>query len=74
MPFNHQNAVTTWETVSIAKDGTLETVLMVETQLPLTPEHGKFEQDRLNALVEAIVGYMQEHNHIDRAELVPLRG
>ena len=69
----HDNAVFSWITLCIARDGATTTVLMIETDLSLNAEDPNYRKDAVDRLVAAAVAYVGDHPHIDTIEIEQLR-
>lgn len=66
---NDPHAVHTRETIRLARDGTMKTVLLVQTDLALNPDDPEHYRDAFANLTGRIRDYMKAHPHIDSADL-----
>ena len=67
--FEHPDASTCW--VSIEIENAPQRVLVVETELPLTPTEEDYDETRVNALVAAAQAFKADRgNGIDKIRLV----
>ena len=69
----HENAVASWVTLRVSRDGKITTILTIETDLDLNPEAHDYQKDKVNSLIDAAVAYIREHVRIDTIEIGPLR-
>jgi hypothetical protein len=67
--FEHPDAATCW--VSIEIENAPQRVLVVETELPLTPTETDYDERRVNALVAAAQAFKSDKgNGIDKVRLI----
>jgi hypothetical protein len=66
------NVINSWPKVRLNQTQ-IETVCVIETDLPLLPDDAAYDHEAFNGFVEAIRSYLAEHPSFDRAELVPVR-
>jgi hypothetical protein len=69
----HDNAVSSWITLCIARDGVITTVLMIETDLCLNADAPNYQKNAVDSLVATAVAYVGDHPHIDTIEIEQLR-
>ena len=69
----HDNAISSWITLCIDRNGVTTTILMIETDLSLNAEDPNYQKDNVDSLVAAAVAYVGEHQHIDSIEIEQLR-
>jgi hypothetical protein len=69
----HDNAISSWITLCIDRNGVTTTILMIETDLSLNAEDPNYQKDNVDSLVAAAVAYVGEHRHIDSIEIKQLR-
>ena len=69
----HDNAISSWITLCIDRNGVTTTILMIETDLSLNAEDPNYQKDNVDSLVAAAVAYVGEHPHIDNIEIEQLR-
>jgi len=69
----HDNAISSWITLCIDRDGVTTTVLMIETDLSLNAEDPNYRKDAVDSLAAAAVAYVGDHPHIDAIEIEQLR-
>ena len=69
----HENAVASWVTLRVTRDGKTTTILTIETDLDLNPEVHDYKKDKVKSLIDAAVAYVREHVRIDTIEIGPLR-
>ncbi len=69
----HDNAISSWITLCIDRNGVTTTILMIETDLSLNAEDPNYQKDSVDSLVAAAVAYVGEHPHIDNIEIEQLR-
>ena len=69
----HDNAISSWITLCIDRNGVTTTILMIETDLSLNAEDPNYQKDNVDSLVAAAVAYVGEHRHIDSIEIEQLR-
>jgi hypothetical protein len=69
----HDNAVSSWITLCIARDGVITTVLMIETDLCLNADAPNYQKNAVDSLVATAVAYFGDHPHIDTIEIEQLR-
>ena len=69
----HDNAISSWITLCVDRDGATTTILMIETDLSLNAEDPNYQKDNVDSLVAAAVAYVGEHRHIDSIEIKQLR-
>ncbi len=69
----HDNAISSWITLCVDRDGATTTILMIETDLSLNTEDPNYQKDNVDSLVAAAVAYVGEHQHIDSIEIEQLR-
>jgi hypothetical protein len=71
----HPNAKASWRTVRLSLPaGTLRTVLEVQTDLMLNPEHPDHDAMAYNSLVEAITEYLAKNDSVDAADVDHIQG
>ncbi|MER8544752.1 hypothetical protein NKH41_03315 [Mesorhizobium sp. M1169] len=70
---NHANAKSVWNTVRIDREGNMENVLVVETDLATSAADPAFDENAFGALADAIVDTMRATLSIDRAEISQIR-
>jgi hypothetical protein len=70
---DHPNAKSIWNTVRIDRDGNVENVLVVETDLATSVTDPTFDEQKFGALADAIVDSMKANPSIDRAEISRIR-
>jgi len=67
--FEHPDVATSW--VSIEIEDAPKRVLVVETELPLTPTEDDYDEGRVNALISAAQAFRAaKENGIDKIRLV----
>ena len=67
--FKHQDATTAWVTLEMADS--IERVLVVETNLRLSPISPEYDAARAEALMDAVRAYRAQHkNYFDKIRLV----
>jgi len=69
----HDNAISSWITLCVDRNGVTTTILMIETDLSLNAEDPNYQKDNVDSLVAAAVAYVGEHRHIDSIEIKQLR-
>ncbi len=69
----HDNAMSSWITLCVDRNGVTTTILMIETDLSLNAEDPNYQKDNVDSLVAAAVAYVGEHRHIDSIEIKQLR-
>jgi hypothetical protein len=69
----HDNAISSWITLCVDRDGATTTILMIETDLSLNAEDPNYQKDNVDSLVAAAVAYVGEHPHIDNIEIEQFR-
>lgn len=69
----HPNAITAWKTVRVDRNRNIETVLVVETNTPISPDEQKYDKEAFTSLVDAVVALLNKDPSIDRAELTYIR-
>jgi hypothetical protein len=68
----HKNVINSWPKVRLNQNQ-IETVYVIETDLPLLPDDAAYDHEAFNGFVEAIRSYLAEHPSFDGTELVPVR-
>ena len=69
----HDNAISSWITLCIDRNGVTTTILMIETDLSLNAEDPNYQKDNVDSLVAAAVAYVGEYPHIDNIEIEQFR-
>ena len=69
----HDNAISSWIMLGVARDGVTTTVLRIETDLSLNAEDPNYQKDAGDGLVAAAVAYVGDHPLIDTIEIEPIR-
>ena len=69
----HDNAVSSWIRLRVARDGTTTTILMIETDLSLNAEDPDYRKAAVKSLVKAAVAYVHDHPPVDTVEIEQLR-
>ncbi len=69
----HDNAISSWITLCVDRNGVTTTILMIETDLSLNAEDPNHQKDAVDSLIAAAVAYVGEHRHIDSIEIEQLR-
>jgi hypothetical protein len=75
MAFEHPNAKSQWTTIEFPRNGRMETVLVIETDLATMHTHPGYDVGRLQDLEQAIADYVTgpQDGHIDRVRLVSIK-
>jgi hypothetical protein len=64
------HAKSSWITVRIFWDRHMQTVLVVETDLILTPDDPQYAAAAVDGLTDAVAA--AAHDHLDSADIIPL--
>ena len=67
----HRHAISSWLTVHLTRD-TMETVLVVETDLVLNAQDNDFDSDAVSSLLAKVQEYLAANQHIDSADIEPI--
>ena len=65
----HDNAMSSWIVVRIARDGKLTKLLRIETDLSLNVEDPNYQPAAVSSLAEAALTYLRQHPDVDSIEL-----
>ncbi len=69
----HDNAISSWITLCVDRDGLTTTVLMIQTDLSLNAEDPNYQKDAVDSLIAAAVEFVGKDSHIDTIEIEQLR-
>lgn len=69
----HDNAISSWITLRVARDGVITTILRIETDLTLSVDDPNYQAFDVTSLLEAAVAYVGEQPHIDTIEIEQIR-
>jgi hypothetical protein len=67
----HKHAISSWLTVRLTRD-TMNTVLVVETDLVLNAQDNDFDDDAAGSLLAKVQEYLAANQHIDSADIEPI--
>ena len=67
----HKHAISSWLTVRLTRD-TMETVLVVETDLVLNAQDPDFDRDAVSGLLAKVQEYLGANRHIAGADVEPI--
>ncbi len=65
----HAHALSSWRTVRLDLQQGITTILVVETDLALTPDDPEYDADAFNSLADTIREYLTKHNNVDSADV-----
>jgi hypothetical protein len=65
----HDHALSSRRTVRLDLRSEMKTILVVETDLALTPEDPGFDLQAFDSLVDAIREYLKTHDYVDSADI-----
>jgi hypothetical protein len=68
----HDNALSSWITLRVARDGVTTTVLRLETDLSLDAQDVNYQKGSVDSLIAAAVAYVEDHPHINTIEIEPI--
>ena len=63
----HKNVVGLSESVSVDRDGTLRTELVVTTSIPMEASASNYDEAQANEVIEKTVEYLKQNDHFDAA-------
>ena len=69
----HDNAISSWITLRVARDAVTTTVLRIETNLSLDAQDLNYPKGSVDSLIAAAVAYVDDHPHINTIEIEPNR-
>jgi hypothetical protein len=65
----HDNAMSSWIVIRIARDGKLTKLLRIETDLSLDAEDPNYQADAVSGLSEAALTHLRQHPDVESIEL-----
>jgi hypothetical protein len=69
----HDNAISSWIGLRVARNGKTTRFLMIATDLNLDAEDPNYQKDAVDALIAAAVAYVRDHPRIDSIEIEQIR-
>jgi hypothetical protein len=65
----HDNAVFSWITLRVGRNGVTSRILTIETDLSLNLEDPNYQKDAVDGLMAAARAYVRDRPHIDAIEI-----
>jgi hypothetical protein len=69
---DHPHAVSSWQTIRVARGGAITTVVVVETDLVLNATSKDYDKAAVDSLLEAVGKFLESNNHVDVVNIEPL--
>lgn len=67
--FEHEHIIDTTVEIEPSPDGTVSSVLVVDTDLPLIEGEEEYDEGALTEMVKAVQAFMREHTNFHRSRI-----